>query len=151
MSDLPDRLRAEAAALARFSRKMSLVGNHRESSLVGEQASLMRAAADEIERLRQEASDNRLAASVEAGERRRAHARVAELEANQDALREALKGLREWVQDVIGYAPAEMTDDEQVKWLDEGLCETDTRICEIVATLLKPSPASSPIVKGENS
>jgi hypothetical protein len=149
MSDLPDRLRAEAAALARFSRKLSLTGNHTEGCLLGEQAGLMRAAADEIERLRQETSDNRLAASVEAGERRRAHARVAELEANQDALRGALNGLREWVQSVVGHAPPEATDDDQIGWLDAGLCETDARLCHIIATLLKPSPASSPIVKAE--
>lgn len=123
MSDLPDRLRAEAAALARFSRKLSLTGNHTEGGLLGEQAGLMRDAADEVERLKAERS----------------------------AAHDALNDLRSYVQSVIGHAPPEATDDDQVGWLDAGLCETDARLCHVVATLLKPSPASSPIVKGEES
>ncbi len=143
MNELPTRLRTDAQSVDRLGRVLQATGDDLEGPRLRERAGLMRAAADEIERLRAAplaALDTETVVSV------------AQVQALADAMWQVLDDMGADSRSVctatkararVAYEPFRFTDDNGDDGLDMPLVEAEAILAEIDA------PASSPIVKTE--
>ncbi len=149
MSDLPTRLRECASAADHHverSRVLGMPGSFAHAFEFADRATVMRAAADEIERLREAAL-----AALDA----ETPPTVPQVQALADAMWQVLDDmgtdsrsvcLATKAQARVAYEPFRFTDDSGDDGLDMPLAEAEAILAEV-----EPSPASSPIVKEEES